>query len=66
MVNGLTDKEKRIIELVAEGASTKIIAYIMNYTQATMETYRIKILRKTGCKNSASLIAWAFRNGVLK
>lgn len=45
-----------LLEMLADGLSTKEIAHIMGKTQSTIETYRVRLLRKYDAKNSAELI----------
>lgn len=61
----LTDQERRILKAIARGSITKEIANEMNMAEATAETYRIRLLRKVGVPNTAALLAYAYRNGIL-
>jgi DNA-binding CsgD family transcriptional regulator len=65
MIN-LTEKEKRIIELKADGHTLKEIAR----TLATNRQYVFQLVndlyKKTGVRNGPSLIAWAYKNRVLQ
>ena len=61
----LTFHEKELLKSIAQGLTTKEIAHQLKMTEATTETYRIRLLKKMKVSNSAGLIAYAFRNGLL-
>ena len=61
----LTAQEKDILKALADGQTTKEIAPQLKVTLATAETYRIRLMRKVGVQNTAGLLAYAFRNGIL-
>lgn len=61
----LTAQEKDILKALADGQTTKEIAPQLKVTLATAETYRIRLIRKVGVPNTAGLLAYAFRNGIL-
>lgn len=61
----LTAQEKDILKALADGQTTKEIAPQLKVTLATAETYRIRLMRKVGVSNTAGLLAYAFRNGIL-
>ena len=60
-VHTLTDREKQILKLIAEGFSTKMIAAQLKITINTVETHRRHLLQKLDAKNSMELIRKAFR-----
>lgn len=45
-----------LLEMLADGLSTKEIAHVMGKTTSTIETYRIRLLRKYNAKNAAELV----------
>lgn len=61
----LTFHEKELLKLVASGLTTKAIASELRMTEATTETYRIRLIRKLGVPNTAAMLAYAHRNGIL-
>ena len=61
----LSDREKEILQQLAEGFSTKEIADRLFLSVNTVETHRKNILFKTGLRNTAHLIKWGFENGQL-
>jgi DNA-binding CsgD family transcriptional regulator len=62
----ITDKEKRIIELKAEGKTVKQIAREITTSRPYTEQLIHDLYQKTGCRNGGSLVAWGYRNGVLE
>jgi DNA-binding NarL/FixJ family response regulator len=61
----LTPREKDVLYLIAEGYSTKEISEKLFISINTIETHRKNMLFKTGLRNVAHLIKWAFENGQL-
>ena len=63
--SSLSRREHEILQLVAEGLTTAQIADQLFTSKRTVETHRQNILEKTGCKNTAALINYASRQGLL-
>jgi DNA-binding NarL/FixJ family response regulator len=61
----LSFQEKELLKAIATGSTTKQIAVDLKMTEATAETYRIRLMKKVGVSNTAALLAFAFRNGIL-
>ena len=61
----LNFQEAAMIKALATGLTTKAMAMELNLTEATAETYRIRLIKKTGAPNTAALLAYAYRNGML-
>lgn len=61
----LTPREKEVLYLLAEGFNTKEISEKLFISINTIETHRKNMLFKTGLRNVAHLIKWAFENGQL-
>ena len=61
----LTLPEKEMLKAIANGLTTKEISALLKMTEATAETYRIRLTRKVGVHNTAGLLAYAYRNGIL-
>lgn len=61
----LTFQEKELLKAVAGGSTTKEIAFESKMSPATAETYRIRLMKKLGVSNTAALLVYAFRNGIL-
>ncbi len=61
----LNFSERELLKAIASGLTTKEIAPFLKMSEATTETYRIRLIRKVGVHNTAGLLAYAFRNGIL-
>ena len=61
----LTPREREIVQMVAEGNSTREIAGQIHLSQATVETHRRNIMRKLGLKGVAELTRFAVREGLV-
>jgi DNA-binding NarL/FixJ family response regulator len=57
--------EKELLQAIAKGLTTKQIAAELKMAQSTAETYRLRLIKKIGVPNTAALLAFAFRNGIL-
>lgn len=55
-----------IIKMLAEGKNTRHIAQVSGYPFSTIETYRVRLLREMGAKNTPHLINKAYQQGILK
>lgn len=55
----LSDREQEVLELVAQGLSSKEVAARLNITVNTVNTHRKSITRKTGIKSVAGLAVYA-------
>ena len=60
----LTPREREIVQLVAEGHSTKQVADILKISVKTCETHRTNILRKLGLRSVSDLVRYAIRNKI--
>lgn len=61
----LTFSEKEILKFLTAGLTTKQIAGELKMTESTTETYRNRLMKKLNVQNTAGLLAFAFRNGLL-
>lgn len=61
----LTFQENELIQIIASGLTTKEMARELKMTEATTETYRTRLLKKMRVPNTAALLAYAYRNGIL-
>jgi DNA-binding NarL/FixJ family response regulator len=60
----LSDRESQVLQLVAEGRSTKEIAGELNITSKTVDTHRQHIMDKLGIRTIAELTKYAVREGL--
>lgn len=61
----LTFQERELLKAIASGATTKVIGPQLKMSSATAETYRTRLMKKLGVPNTAALLAYAYRNGIL-
>jgi len=61
----LSEREREIFQLVAEGHSNKEVAELLSISPTTVETHRAHILQKLGVHNTAELVLYAVRRGVI-
>jgi two-component system, NarL family, response regulator NreC len=61
----LTDREREILQLLAEGKANKEVAASLNISPYTVETHRSHILQKLNLHNPAELILYAVRKGII-
>lgn len=62
----LTDREREILQLLAEGKANKEVATLLNISPYTVETHRKHILEKLNLHNPAELILYAVRKGIIR
>ena len=61
----LTDREREVLHMVAEGKSNKEVAGSLNISPTTVETHRSHILQKLGIHSVPELILYAVRKGIV-
>lgn len=61
----LTQREREVLKLTAEGLRIKEIAEKLNIGAKTVETHRSNLMRKLGCNSSAELTRHAIREGIV-
>jgi DNA-binding NarL/FixJ family response regulator len=61
---GLTPREREVLQLMAEGKSTKEIAYSFNLSVKTVEAHRQRIMEKLNIHSVAELTKYAIREGL--
>ena len=62
---GLTQREADMIAMITQGLSNQEIADELFISKRTVDKHRANILEKTGCKNTASLVVYAVRHGLV-
>lgn len=62
----LTSREREVLQLVAEGKSTKEIAQLLAISFKTAESHRTRIMKKTDIHETASLVRYAVRRGLIQ
>src|SRR6266849_4148720 len=64
--NELTPREREIVQLLAEGKSTKEVAVALGLSVKTAETHRANIMRKLNLHSISELVLYAVRNNIVK
>ncbi len=62
----LSDREVEILVAICQGFSTQEIADRLFISKRTVDKHRANILEKSGCKNTASLVVYAIRHGLVE
>jgi DNA-binding NarL/FixJ family response regulator len=62
----LTPREGEVIQLLAEGKSSKEVASLLNLSTKTAETHRSNIMRKLGFHSIRDLVVYAVKNNIIQ
>jgi DNA-binding NarL/FixJ family response regulator len=62
----LTERERQVYQMLAEGQSNKDIANLLNLSLHTVETHRIRIMEKMDVHSAAELVLSAVRRGLVQ
>lgn len=62
----LTTREREVIQLLAEGKTSKEVAVTLNLSVKTAETHRTNLMRKLDLHSVADLTRYAVRNGIVQ
>ncbi|HKW87294.1 MAG TPA: response regulator transcription factor [Candidatus Acidoferrales bacterium] len=62
----LSARERQVLQLIAEGKTTKEVAGVLNISVKTAETHRSRIMEKLDIHETASLVRYAIRRGVIE
>jgi two-component system, NarL family, response regulator NreC len=63
---GLTARELQVLRLTVHGKSSKDIARFLGISRNTVSAHRTRIGRTLGCHNSAELVAYEIRKGLVQ
>lgn len=61
----LTEREKEILQLLAEGKSNKDVAAILELSPYTVETHRTRLMQKLNLHSSAEIVLYAVRKKII-
>jgi len=61
----LTEREREILHLLAEGKSNKEVAAILNVSPYTVETHRTHLMQKLNLHNTAEIVLYAVRKKIV-
>lgn len=62
----LTARERQVLQLVAEGRSTKDVASLLGISVKTAESHRTRLMQKLDIHETASLVRYAIRKGIVQ
>ena len=62
----LSPRERQVLQLIAEGKSTKEVAGLLNISVKTAETHRTRIMEKLDVHETAGLVRYAIRRGMIE
>jgi DNA-binding NarL/FixJ family response regulator len=61
----LTARQREVLRLIADGKSTKEIAFLLNVSGKTIETHRAQIMERLGIRDVPGLVRYALRTGLV-
>lgn len=61
----LTDREREVLQLLAEGRSNKEVAAVLGVGVSTVETHRANLMQKLSLRNTAEIVLHAVRKRVI-
>jgi DNA-binding NarL/FixJ family response regulator len=61
----LTDREREVLQLLAEGRSNKDVATLLNLSIHTVDTHRTNFMQKLGLHNTAAIVIYAMRKKII-
>jgi two-component system response regulator NreC len=64
--NPLTLRERQVLQLIAEGKSTKSVASLLGISVKTAESHRTRLMQKLDIHETASLVRYAVRQGIVQ
>jgi len=62
----ISDRERQVLQLVAEGKTTKEIASLLGISVKTAESHRSNMMDKLNIHDTAGLVRYAIRNGIIQ
>lgn len=64
-LDALSPRQREVLQMIAEGKSTKEIAFRLEVSVKTVETHRAAIMERLGIRDIAGLVVFAARNGLI-
>jgi DNA-binding NarL/FixJ family response regulator len=64
-LEGLTPRQREILQMIAEGKTTKEIAFLLNLSVKTVETHRSQLMDRLGIHDVPGLVRYAMRVGLI-
>jgi two-component system response regulator NreC len=65
-IGGLSEREREVLQLIAEGKSNKEIAQVLSLAVSTVDSHRKHIMEKLDLHNTAALVRFAARKGLIE
>jgi len=65
-VEQLTSRQREIVQLLAEGKTSKDVSALLNLSVKTIETHRANIMRRLSCHSVSELVRYAVRNNIVQ
>ena len=62
----LTSREREVLQLLAEGRSNKEVAALLELALSTVETHRANLMQKLSLHNTAEIVLYAVRKGMIR
>ena len=62
----LSDREREVFQLIAEGKVNKEIAGMLGISLSTVETHRAHIMEKLNVHSAAEIVLYAVRRGIVR
>ncbi len=62
----LTPREREVLQLIAEGKTTKDIAGLLGVSVKTIESHRVRLMEKLDIRQTAGLVRYAIRRGMIQ
>lgn len=64
--DGLSSRERQVLQLTAEGYSSRLIGAKLGISQKSVETYRARVMQKLNLTDRPALVRYALRKGLLR
>jgi DNA-binding NarL/FixJ family response regulator len=61
----LTDRQREILQMIAEGQSMKEISYMLHISQRTVRFHKFRIMEELGISTNAGLVQYAMKSGII-
>jgi len=65
VVSPLTSRQREIVQLLAEGKTSKEVASLLTVSVKTVETHRANIMKRLKCHSISDLVVYAIRNDII-
>lgn len=62
----LSSREREVLQLIAEGKTTKVIAGLLGVSVKTVESHRTRLMEKLDIRQTAGLVRYAIRRGLIQ